>query len=133
MKSPAGLVRLKTFHMREKQRHLQQLENMELEFRRMADALSEQIAEEERRAGISDVSHFAYPIFAKAARARRDNLLNSIENLRTRKDAARLLLRRAESELEKAVELAARESGLAAAPAHSEEEMRFSRRRAMIG
>jgi len=128
MKSPASLVRLKTFHLREKQRLLLQLEMMEQEFRRMADALTAQIAEEERRAGINDIDHFAYPIFAKAARVRRENLHDSIENLQPRKQAAEQAVQKAQDELAKAEALAARET---AAPA---EDMHFIlRRRAMIG
>lgn len=129
MKSPTSLVRLKTFHMREKQRHLQQLETMEREFQRMVDALNLQIQEEERKSGIADIEHFAYPIFAKAARNRRDNLINSIENLQERKEAAQLLLHRAAGDLEKAQELEKREGQIITPP----EEIKFVRRRAMIG
>lgn len=129
MKSPTSLVHLKTFHLREKQRHLQQLEVMEREFQRMVKALDGQIAEEERKTGIADTQHFAYSIFAKAARSRRDNLINSINNLQERKEAAKLLLRRAASDLEKAQELEKRDGQTITAP----EEIKFVRRRAMIG
>jgi len=129
MKSPTSLVRLKTFHLREKQRHVQQLETMEREFRRMVAALNVQIQEEERKSGISDSSHFAYPIFAKAAANRRDNLLHSIDNLQERKEAARLLVQRAAGDLEQAQEREKREGQLTTPPANLE----FTRRRAMIG
>ncbi|KAA6205072.1 MAG: flagellar export protein FliJ [Candidatus Tokpelaia sp.] len=129
MKSPTSLVRLKTFHLREKQRHLQQLETMEREFQRMVAALNSQIQEEERKSGIVDNTHFAYSIFAKAAANRRDNLLHSINNLQERKEAARLLLQRANGDLEKARELEKREGQMITPP----EEIQFIRRRAMIG
>lgn len=129
MKSPTSLVRLKTFQMREKQKHLQQLEMMEHEFRRMAAALDIQIKEEERKSGICDTAHFAYSIFAKAARSRRDNLLNSIHNLQARREAALQALERAETDLDKAQALEKREGALPAAEAETD----FAPRRAMIG
>ena len=77
MKSRENLVRLKQFQVNEKRRQLLQLDMMIAEFERMADELELQIAAEEKKAGITDVNHFAYPTFAKAARLRRDNLKNS--------------------------------------------------------
>ncbi|MBV9701169.1 MAG: flagellar export protein FliJ, partial [Methylobacteriaceae bacterium] len=47
------------------------------EFSRMAGELDREIALEEKRAGITDPNHFAYPTYAKAATARRDNLKRS--------------------------------------------------------
>jgi len=135
MKSPTSAVRLKNFYLHEKQRHLQQIETMEREFQRMADALSAQIEEEERRSGISDNGHYAYSIFAKAACARRDNLLHSIENLQERKEAAKLEIKRAEDELLKARKLEERENFSQdnhASPTPYEQEMRRRRHR-MIG
>ena len=72
MKSRESLVRLKEFQVNEKRRQLAQLDVMIAEFERMANELEVQIAAEEKKAGISDVNHFAYPTFAKAARQRRD-------------------------------------------------------------
>ena len=46
--------------------------------------LEQEIAVEETRVGISDPRHFAYPSYAKAAMARRDNLLRTVEELRLR-------------------------------------------------
>ncbi|MGH6936165.1 MAG: flagellar export protein FliJ, partial [Methylocella sp.] len=62
------------------------------EFSRMARELEREIAIEEQRAGISDISHFAYPTYARAARARRDNLQRSAEELTTQLDEARHFL-----------------------------------------
>ena len=45
---------------------------------------SAEIAAEERKSGITDVNHFAYPTFAKAARQRRDNLRKPIKRNRYR-------------------------------------------------
>jgi flagellar biosynthesis chaperone FliJ len=109
MKSRENLVRLKQFQVSEKRRQLAQLEMMIVEFERMANELEVQIAAEERKSGISDVNHFAYPTFAKAARQRRDNLRNSQADLAVQKQAAETLLSEAEAELAKAEMLESRD------------------------
>ena len=81
MKSRENLVRLKRFQVNEKRRQMLQLDMMIAEFDRMANELEVQIAAEEKKSGITDISHFAYPTFAKAARLRRDNLKNSQSDL----------------------------------------------------
>lgn len=110
MKSRDNLVRLKQFQVNEKKRQLQQLDAMIAEFDRMAAELDLQINNEEKKAGITDINHFAYPTFAKAARQRRDNLQNSKSDLVTQREAAETLLREAEAELEKAELLESRDS-----------------------
>jgi flagellar export protein FliJ len=74
MKSRDTLIRLKRFQVEEKRRRVRQIETMVAEFNRMAGDLDREIANEEKRAGISDPSHFAYPTYARAASTRRDNL-----------------------------------------------------------
>ena len=81
MKSRQSLIRFKRFQVDQKRQQLAQIENMIAEFHRMADDLDHQISEEESKAGISDVAHFAYPTFARAAAQRRDNLMNSVSEL----------------------------------------------------
>ena len=81
MKTRENLVRLKQFQVNDKRRQLLQLDMMIAEFDRMAGELEIQIAAEEKKAGITDINHFAYPTFAKAARLRRDNLKNSQHDL----------------------------------------------------
>jgi flagellar export protein FliJ len=71
------------------------------EFKRMAKELDDQIVAEQQRVGITDVGHFAYPTFAKAAAQRRDNLMNSAEELNGQLEAAREDLRAALEELKK--------------------------------
>jgi len=105
-------VRLKQFQVNEKRRQLAQLETMIAEFERMAAELEAQIAAEERKAGITDIQHFAYPTFAKAARLRRDNLKNSQLDLAEQKSAAAAVLAEAEAELIKAELLESRDSKL---------------------
>lgn len=109
MKSRENLVRLKQFQVNEKRRQLAQLDLMIGEFERMANELDAQIASEERKSGITDISHFAYPTFAKAARLRRDNLKNSQADLAIQRKNAESLLSEAEAELSKAEMLESRD------------------------
>lgn len=109
MKSRENLVRLKRFQVNEKRRQIVQLDMMIAEFERMANELDLQIAAEEKKSGITDVNHFAYPTFAKAARQRRDNLRNSQADLVQQKRAAQSLLAEAEAELSKAEALESRD------------------------
>lgn len=110
MKSRENLVRLKQFQVNEKRRQLMQLDMMIAEFDRMAGDLEVQIAAEEKKAGITDMNHFAYPTFAKAARLRRDNLKNSQHDLLQQKNAAQAILAEAEAELSKAEMLESRDA-----------------------
>jgi hypothetical protein len=109
MKSRENLVRLKRFQVSEKRRQLLQLEMMIAEFERMASELEVQIVAEEKKAGITDVNHFAYPTFAKAARTRQENLRNSRNDLAQQKSVAESLLAEAEAELSKAEMLESRD------------------------
>jgi len=110
MKSRENLVRLKQFQVNEKRRQLMQLDMMIAEFERMASELDLQITAEEKKAGITDVNHFAYPTFAKAARLRRDNLRNSQSDLAQQRSLAESLLSEAEAELSKAEMLESRDA-----------------------
>jgi flagellar export protein FliJ len=109
MKSRENLVRLKQFQVNDRRRRLAQLDTMIAEFDRMAGELDAQIATEEKKAGIADINHFAYPTFAKAARTRRDNLKNSRADLMAQRGLAQALLAEAEAELSKAEALDARD------------------------
>lgn len=101
MKSRESLIRLKRFQVDDKRRHLAQIETMIAEFDRMAGELDAQIASEQDRVGIDDVSHFAYPTFAKAAMQRRDNLKASAEDLHGQLENAQDELAEAVEELKK--------------------------------
>lgn len=109
MKSRDSLTRLKAFQVAEKRRQLQQLQLMMSEFERMSNELENQISFEEKKAGITDPSHFAYPTFAKAARQRADNLQISIRELKVQQDAAELALEEAVADHAKAAALEERE------------------------
>lgn len=110
MKSRESLVRLKSFQVTEKRRQLNQLDMMMADFDRMVKDLEAQIAFEEKKSGITDPNHFAYPTFAKAARQRADNLLGSLKELQVQQEAAQLALEEAEAEYNKAAALEERDS-----------------------
>ena len=104
MKPRDSLVRLKSFQVNEKKRQRDQLAMMIEEFDRMVSDLTAQIETEERKAGINDPTHFAYPMPAKAAHTRRDKLQDSMRELKVQLDAAKIALEEAEAELDKARE-----------------------------
>jgi flagellar FliJ protein len=101
MKSRETLIRLKKFQVDEKRRKVAQIETMIAEFDRMAADLEREIRVEQDRAGIHDPAHFAYPTYAKAAIARRENLKRSADELRTQLEDAKLALDDALDELKK--------------------------------
>lgn len=114
MKTRESLVRLKEFQVNEKRRQLQQLQVMMSEFERMAKELEAQIALEEKKSGINDPNHFAYPTFAKAARQRADNLQVSIRELKVQQDAASAALEEVQAEYSRAAALEERDSAVRA-------------------
>ena len=91
--------------------------------------MENQITFEEKKSGITDPTHFAYPTFAKAARQRADNLQVSVRELKVQQDAAELALEEVQAEFAKAAALEERDSGaLACAPeARSEVLLKASR------
>ena len=92
MKSRDTLIRLKRFQVDEKRRQVVQIETMVAEFERMAADLDREIKSEEAKAGITDTTHFAYPTYARAATARRDNLVGSAEDLKIKLEDAKAAL-----------------------------------------
>jgi len=101
MKSRDTLMRLKRFQLEEKRRRVRQIETMLAEFGRMSAELDREIMNEEKRAGISDPHHFAYPTYARAASARRNNLKSSISELEAQMEEAHAAQEEAEAELVK--------------------------------
>jgi len=116
MKSRDTIVRLKRFQLEEKRRRVRQIETMLAEFARMSGELDREIANEERRAGISDPRHFAYPTYARAAASRRDNLKSSIIELSTQVEEAKAAEGEAEAELQKFEALEVRDKPSSALP-----------------
>jgi flagellar protein FliJ len=101
MKSRNTLIRLKKFQLDEKRRKVAQIEAMIADFQRMASDLEREIASEQERAGIHDPAHFAYPTYAKAAIARRENLKRSTEELMAQLDEAKVTLQDSFEDLKK--------------------------------
>ena len=91
----------KKFQVDEKRRQVAQIEMMVNDFERMASELDQQIEIEQTKTGISDVAHFAYSTFAKAALTRRDNLLASANDMRGKLEAAQDALAEALEDLKK--------------------------------
>jgi flagellar export protein FliJ len=110
MKPQETLVRLKRFHVEEKRRRVAQIESMVAEFSKIARDLEQEVAIEEKRAGIFDTAHFAYPTYARAARTRRDNLNRSAAELMGQLDDARERLEAALDDLAKTQGFDARET-----------------------
>ncbi len=110
-----SLIRLKKFQVDEKRRQVTQIEMMIADFERMASELDQQIEIEQTKTGISDVAHFAYSTFAKAAIARRDNLLASAGDMKGKLEAAQDALAEAVEDLKKVELLDQREHGREAA------------------
>ncbi len=88
MKPRDTALRLKRFEADEKKRKVADLELMIRDFEQMATDLERQIRAEEDRTGVRDVGHFAYSTFAKSAAQRREKLLSSAAELRTKLESA---------------------------------------------
>ena len=89
MKSRDSLIKLRRFEVDEKKQKVADIEVMIAEFKRMLEDLDRQILIEQERAGVSDINHYAYPTFAKAAVQRKENLCSSIADLETSLEAAK--------------------------------------------
>ncbi|RIA55548.1 flagellar export protein FliJ [Dichotomicrobium thermohalophilum] len=102
--------RSRRFELEERQQKVADIEAMIEDFTRVADELERQLRYEEQRSGITDPNHFAYPIYAKAARQRRDNLLESIRDLNAKLEEERAGLEQARTELQTAEMFATRDA-----------------------
>jgi flagellar protein FliJ len=127
MKSRETLIRLKKFQVDEKRRRVAQIEAMVADFDRMANDLDREVANEERRAGISDPAHFAYPTYARAARTRRENIVTSANELKGQVDAAKIELEIAFEDLKKVEILQDREVAAEKAEDLRREQMELDR------
>jgi flagellar protein FliJ len=127
MKSREPLIRLKKFQVDEKRRRVAQIEAMIADFDRMANDLDREVANEERRAGISDPAHFAYPTYARAARTRRENIVNSANELKGQLDAAKGELEIAFEEMKKVEILNDREVAAERAEENRREQIEMDR------
>ena len=110
MKNNQHMLRACQFEVNEKHRKVRDLESMIGDFRQMVINLDHQIISEQEKSGISDVNHYAYPTFAKAAIQRRDNLMVSIEDLEAKLEGAQAEMQVATEDLTKAQQLSNRDS-----------------------
>jgi len=110
MKNNQHMLRACQFEVNEKHRKVRDLESMIGDFRQMVINLDHQIISEQEKSGISDVNHYAYPTFAKAAIQRRDNLIVSIEDLEVKLEGAQAEMQAATDDLTKAQQLNGREN-----------------------
>lgn len=101
MKSRESLIRLHRFQVDERRRQVAELETMLEEFRRREHDLDLQVQAEQEKAGISDIAHYAYPMFAKSMRDRRENILQSISDVGLQLESAKDDLASAYRELKK--------------------------------
>ena len=90
-------IRLKKFDIASIRRKAAVLEGSIAVFDRLAIVLDSEIQLAENRSGVHDPAHFAYPTYAKATRARRENLKRSTTELQQQ-------LTGAKAELEQAVD-----------------------------
>jgi len=129
MRSKDNLLRLHRFRHDDRRRQVAEIEVMISEFLKKQDELDAHIRMEESRNGVTDPTHFNYSTSAKASRARCDNLLRSIGELRDQLDAAKTALEEEAAELRKIELLAEKEADarLEAAPAASQAQVTFSR------
>ena len=111
MRSRETLLRLHRFRTEEKRRQVADIDFMIQDFMRKFDDLDAQVKFEETRTGVSDPSHFNYSLTAKSARARRDNLMRSIGELKDQLSEAQLQLASEQQELRRA-EMLAEKDGL---------------------
>ena len=110
MKARETAVRVKRFAADEKARKVAGLETMIREFEAMSADLDRQIDTEEARTGIKDPNHFSYSTFAKSANLRRVKLAASIDDLRSRLEAAQRERSDADEQLTRAMAPEARET-----------------------
>jgi flagellar FliJ protein len=109
MRSRETLLRLHRFRTAEKRRQVADINFMIQDFTRKHDDLDAQVKLEEGRTGVNDPAHFNYSLTAKSARARRDNLMRSIADLRDQLAEAELALVAEEQDLRRAELLAEKE------------------------
>ena len=122
MKSRKSLIQLRQFEVDERRQTVTDIENMMSELNQMIIDLERQIEVEQEKAGVSDVNHYAYPTFAKAAIQRRDNLKNSVSELEGRLEEARDGLAEAFEELKKVELIEERDAERARADAAAKEQ-----------
>lgn len=119
MRSRETLLRLHRFRTEERRRQASDIDMMVQDLTKKYDELDAHVRFEEARNGITDPNSVNYSMAAKAARARRDNLLKSIGDLKDQKDSVMSMLADEEADLRKVELLVEKESAAAAASSES--------------
>ena len=78
-----GALRSSEIEVDQRRRSMLQIETLIADFDQRANDLEREITVEQNRVGIHDPAHIAYPTYARAAIARRENLRRSVHELRT--------------------------------------------------
>ena len=89
------------FLVEERRLKVTRIERMIADFERLDVDLQKEIATEQKRVRIHDPTNFAYPLFAKAANQRSENLKRSVDELKIKLEDAKAALTEAVDELNK--------------------------------
>ena len=109
MKSHDSLIRLRKFEVDERRQKVADLEMMIEDFQMTASDLDRQVEVEQQRAGTDDVNDCRYPLWAKDAITRRARIVDSVNELEEKLDAARDELTSSFEELKKVEKVDERE------------------------
>ena len=89
------------FLVEERRLKVTRIERMIADLELMDDDLQNEISTEQKRVGVHDQTNFAYPLFAKAAFKRSENLKRSVDELKGKLEDAEDALAKAVDELSK--------------------------------
>ena len=89
------------FLVEERRLKVTRIERMIADFERLDVDLQNEIATEQKRVRIHDRTNFAYPLFAKAANQRSENIKRSVDELRSKLEDAKAALAEAVDDLNK--------------------------------
>ena len=84
-KTKNTLIKNKSFQLRTERSRLNQINKILESFISLSSQLKEQIEIDEKKSGIHDINHFAYPATAKAYLVRYEKLQLSIKDLEQQK------------------------------------------------
>lgn len=110
MRSRESLLRLNRFRVEDARRQVADMDLMIQDLMRKHDDLDAHVKFEENRTGVTDPNNVNYSMAAKSVRARRDNILKTVAELRDQQEAGVERLKEAEADLRKIELLVEKES-----------------------